>query len=154
LIGNPDIPFLEKSKLISQFIGTYCSSIANGEDNEKNQQAELHSLHHLLFTACSIRLQDTDKKAHWLSLGIDRISYHHLFPSSLLKTFSVNPFQGQYPNIAVRIIATPISPSISPENPEKRKAEAIKIPATTNRKTLSPLPTFIILIANPILSSL
>jgi hypothetical protein len=36
----------------------------------------------------------------------------YFFVSSLLKTFSMNPFQGQYPNRAVRMIITPTNPAI------------------------------------------
>lgn len=39
-----------------------------------------------------------------------RFSNFNFFSPSLLKTFSKNPFQGQYPNIAVRIINTTIDP--------------------------------------------
>jgi len=59
---------------------------------------------------------------------MDSSSKMPISPTFLLKTFSVNPFQGQYPNMAVGIIATPISPRIHPETPEIRKAKAIKIP--------------------------
>jgi hypothetical protein len=81
-------------------------------------------------------------------------THAYLFLSPfLLKTFSVNPFQGQYPNIAVGITATPMNPSIHPEIPEIKKAKAIKTAPMTNRKILSPVPTFIILTTNPTLSS-
>jgi hypothetical protein len=39
----------------------------------------------------------------------------------LLKTFSVNPFQGQYPNIAVRINAAPIHSTTQRKIPSKGK---------------------------------
>jgi hypothetical protein len=55
--------------------------------------------------------------------------------------------------MAVGMIATPMSPNIKPVNPEIRKAKAIKKTPMMNRKILSPLPTFIILTTNPILSS-
>jgi len=60
----------------------------------------------------------------------------------LLKTFSINPFQGQYPNMAVRTTTTPTNPRIHGKNPEMKKARIIKITPMINRKTPSPLPTF------------
>jgi hypothetical protein len=71
----------------------------------------------------------------------------------LLKTFSINPFQGQYPNIAVRIIATPTNPRTHRENPEIRKAKIIKTTPMINRKIPSPLPTFLTLTKDSIFSS-
>jgi hypothetical protein len=74
------------------------------------------------------------------------LSQAYLFLSpSLLKTFSINPFQGQYPNIVVRISATPISPRTHRKPPEMKKAETIKMIPMTDRKIASPLPPFFIL---------
>jgi len=74
-------------------------------------------------------------------------SLPHTYPflPSLLKTFSIKPFQGQYPNIVVRISATPISPRTHRKPPEMKKAETIKMIPMTDRKIASPLPTFFIL---------
>jgi hypothetical protein len=68
----------------------------------------------------------------------------------LLKTFSINPFQGQYPNIAVRIITTPINPRIHRKNPEIKIAKIIKMTPMTDRKIASPLPTFFVFGIRPI----
>jgi hypothetical protein len=67
-----------------------------------------------------------------------------------LKTFSINAFQGQYPNVAVRIITTPINPRIHPEIPEIRKAKTVRTTPMADRKISSPLPTFFVLIQDPI----
>jgi hypothetical protein len=76
------------------------------------------------------------------------------FSPFLLKTFSINPFQGQYPNIAVRINPTPINPIIHRKIPEMKKTRSIDKTPMIKRKILSPFPTFVILIRNPILPSL
>jgi hypothetical protein len=60
----------------------------------------------------------------------------------LLKTFSINPFQGQYPNMAVRITTTPTNPRTHRKTPEMKKAKIINITPMIDRKTPSPLPTF------------
>ncbi|OGP89288.1 MAG: hypothetical protein A2157_10275 [Deltaproteobacteria bacterium RBG_16_47_11] len=67
------------------------------------------------------------------------------FLLSLLKTFSINPFQGQYPKKAVRRTATPISPRIHLNTPETKKERIIQITPMTSRETASPLATFFIL---------
>jgi len=54
----------------------------------------------------------------------------------------MNPFHGQYPNMAVRITTTPTNPRIHRETPEMKKARIINITPTINRKTPSPLSTF------------
>jgi hypothetical protein len=72
----------------------------------------------------------------------------------LLKTFSIKPFQGQYPNILVRINATPIIPRIHRKPPGMKKEKIIKIIPMTERKIPSPLPTFLIFKNDPISSSL
>jgi hypothetical protein len=64
----------------------------------------------------------------------------------LLKTFSKNPFQGQNPNIAVRINTTPINPAIQREIPSMEKAKTIKMIPMIERKIASALPTFFVLI--------
>jgi len=60
----------------------------------------------------------------------------------LLKTFSMNPFQGQYPNMAVRITITPTNPRIHRKTPEMKKATMINITPMIKRKTPSPFPIF------------
>jgi hypothetical protein len=60
----------------------------------------------------------------------------------LLKTFSINTFQGQYPNMAVRINSTPTDPSSHRKTPEMKKARIINTTPMINRKTPSPFPTF------------
>jgi len=72
----------------------------------------------------------------------------------LLKTFSINPFQGQYPNILVRISATPITPRPHRKTPEMKKPKIIKLIPITDRKAASPLPTFFIFTNVSIFSSL
>jgi hypothetical protein len=70
----------------------------------------------------------------------------------LLKTFSTNPFQGQYPNVAVRIITTPINPRIQRSIPEVEIAEIMRITPRTYRKIVSPLATFFVLVIGSIFS--
>jgi hypothetical protein len=70
------------------------------------------------------------------------------FSSSLLKTFSMNPFQGQYPNMAVRITTTPTNPRIHRKTPEMKKATMINITPMIDRTTPSPLPTFFTFMAD------
>jgi hypothetical protein len=60
----------------------------------------------------------------------------------LLKTFSTNPFQGQYPNMAVRTTTSPIGPRIQRKTPEMKKAMIINITPMIKRKIPSPFPTF------------
>jgi hypothetical protein len=76
---------------------------------------------------------------------VQLISYRGLradSPHYLLKTFSMNPFQGQYPNMAVRIVATPMNPKIHRKTPEMKKARIINIVPMIKRKIPSPFPTF------------
>jgi hypothetical protein len=82
-----------------------------------------------------------------------KIPYPFLCPS-LLKTFSMNPFQGQYPNRLVRINATPINPRTHRKPPGVKKAIIIKMIPMTDRKIPSPLPTFLIFTNDSISSSL
>jgi hypothetical protein len=63
-------------------------------------------------------------------------------PYFLLKTFSMNPFQGQYPKSAVKINATPINPTTQGATPEKKKAAMIKTIPAIARKMTSPPTTF------------
>jgi hypothetical protein len=72
----------------------------------------------------------------------------------LLKTFSINPFQGQYPNILVRINATPMIPGTQRKPPGMKKEKTIKIIPMADRKIPSPLPTFLIFANDSISSSL
>jgi hypothetical protein len=67
---------------------------------------------------------------------------HDFFSSFLLKTFSIIPFQGQNPNIAVRINITPINPAIQREIPSTEKAKTIKMTPMIERKMASTVPTF------------
>jgi hypothetical protein len=75
------------------------------------------------------------------------------FSPSLPKTFSINPFQGQYPIRAVRIKNTPINPRTHRKTPEMKKTMIIKITPMTDRKIVSPPLTFFILNMGPIFSS-
>jgi hypothetical protein len=76
------------------------------------------------------------------------------FSPSLLKTFSINPFQGQYPNIAVRINTTPINPTTQRKIPSMKKAKIIKMTPMIERKIASALPTFFVLTTDSIFFSL
>jgi hypothetical protein len=71
----------------------------------------------------------------------------YFFVSSLLKTFSMNPFQGQYPNMAVSITTTPANPTIHLKTPEMKKARMINRTPKINRKIPSPFPIFFTFIA-------
>jgi hypothetical protein len=73
-----------------------------------------------------------------------------LFLPSLLKTFSINPFQSQCPNMLVRISATPISPRTHRKPAEMKKAETIKMIPMTDRKIASPLAIFFIITVGPL----
>ena len=74
--------------------------------------------------------------------------------SSLLKTFSIIPFHGQYPMRAVTINITPINPTIHREIPSIEKAKMTKITPMIVRKTASILPIFFVWIIGSILSPL
>jgi hypothetical protein len=65
----------------------------------------------------------------------------------------MNPFQGQYPNIAVRITTTPTNPRIHRRNPETKIAEISKITPRMDRKSASPLPTFFVFVMDSIFAS-
>ena len=60
----------------------------------------------------------------------------------LLKTFSIDAFQGQYPNMAVRMTTSPIGPRIHRKTPEVKKAMVINIIPIIKRIIPSPFPTF------------
>jgi len=77
----------------------------------------------------------------WMTLPLSS-SIHYL-----LKTFSINPFQGQYPNMAVRITTSPIGPRIHRETPEVKKAMIISTTPMIKRKIPSPFPIFFVFIA-------
>jgi hypothetical protein len=66
----------------------------------------------------------------------------------LLKTFSINPFQGQYPNMAVRMTTSPMGPRIHRETPEVKKAAMINIIPAVNLKIPSPFPIFLVFTAD------
>jgi hypothetical protein len=76
------------------------------------------------------------------------------FSPSLLKTFSINPFQGQYPNRAVRINTIPINPTTQRKIPSMKKAKIIKMTPMIERKIVSALPTFFVLTTDSIFFSL
>jgi hypothetical protein len=65
----------------------------------------------------------------------------------LLKTFSMNPFQGQHPNMPVRTNAPPVTPEIHRKTPEMKKAKTINITPVINRGIPFPFLTFFILAA-------
>jgi hypothetical protein len=66
----------------------------------------------------------------------------------------MNPFQGQYLNIAVRINTTPINPTTQRKIPSMKKAKIIKITPMIERKIASALPTFFVLPMDSIFFSL
>ena len=74
----------------------------------------------------------------------------YLCSSSLLKTFSINPFQGQYPNRAVIMNTTPIIPTTHRKIPSMEKAKMTKMTPMIERKIASILPTFFVLIMGSI----
>jgi hypothetical protein len=74
-------------------------------------------------------------------------------PHFLLKTFSINPFQGQYPKRAVKINITPINPTTQRAIPEKKKAAMIKTIPAIDRKMIS-LPTTFFLVTIGFISHL
>jgi hypothetical protein len=78
--------------------------------------------------------------------------YSFLF--SLLKTFSINPFHGQYPNIAVTINATPMNPIIQLGIPWMKKVNSTKMAPMTMRKIASFVATLLVLAIGFMLSSL
>jgi len=47
---------------------------------------------------------------------------------SLPKTFSMNPFHGQYPNIAIRINATVTNPTTQRKIPSVKEAKSLLLP--------------------------
>jgi hypothetical protein len=70
----------------------------------------------------------------------------YLCSSSLLKTFSINPFHGQYPKRAVTMNTTPINPTTHRMIPSMEKAKMTKMTPMIERKIASILPTFFVLI--------
>jgi hypothetical protein len=78
----------------------------------------------------------------------------YFFPSSLLKTFSMNLFQGQCLNIAVRMNTTPINPTTQCKAPSMKKVQMIKTTPIMNRKTASDVVTFFVLIVGSMFPSL
>jgi hypothetical protein len=77
----------------------------------------------------------------------------YFLSSSLLKTFSINPFHGQYPKIAVTINATPINPIIQLSIPWMKKVNSIKMAPMTIRKIASFVATFLVLAIGSMLLS-
>jgi hypothetical protein len=70
---------------------------------------------------------------------------------SLLKTFSRNPFHGQYPNRAVIMNTMPINPTTHRRIPSMEKAKPTKMTPMMERITASILPTFFVLTMGSIL---
>jgi hypothetical protein len=60
----------------------------------------------------------------------------------LLKTFSMKPFQGQYPTREVRIKQTPTTMDRGFQRPAREKPAGMRIAPKIIRATLSPFPTF------------
>jgi hypothetical protein len=77
------------------------------------------------------------------SLGGRRISL--FFSSSLLKTFSMNAFQGQYLKRAEITRIAPIKPTISQKIPETKKERTIRMLPKMERMIDSCFPTFFVL---------
>jgi hypothetical protein len=68
----------------------------------------------------------------------------------LLKTFSINPFQGQYPTTAVNTKRAPTTMERGFQNPGRKRPKTERIPPPTARRIPSLLPTFVVM---PISSS-
>jgi hypothetical protein len=62
----------------------------------------------------------------------------------------MNPFQGQYPNSAVRITTAPINPITHRKTPEVKKTRMIRITPVKKRNIASPFPTFFTLATDSI----
>jgi hypothetical protein len=62
----------------------------------------------------------------------------------LLKTFSTNPFHGQYPMIAVNANMPPTTMEAGFQNPDRRKPHTMRTMPRTARRIPSPLPTFLV----------
>jgi len=63
----------------------------------------------------------------------------------LLKTFSINPFQGQYPTIAVSTKRPPTTMDSGFQNPARKKPKRISITPRITRSILSPLTTLLVI---------
>jgi hypothetical protein len=61
----------------------------------------------------------------------------------LLKTFSKNPFQGQYPTNAVSINETPAMMHRSFQKPDRKKANGMRMTPRTIRPVFSTPATFL-----------
>ena len=66
----------------------------------------------------------------------------------------MNPFQGQYPKIEVRMNTTPINPATHRKIPSMEKEKITIMIPMMKRKTASILPTFFVLTMGSIVSSL
>jgi hypothetical protein len=62
----------------------------------------------------------------------------------LLKTFSRNPFQGQYPTMAVSTKRPPATMDSGFQNPGRENPNRVRITPRTPRRIPSPLPTFLV----------
>jgi len=63
----------------------------------------------------------------------------------LLKTFSTNPFQGQYPTMAVSAKRQPMTMNSGFQNPVRKKPKRIRIMPRIPRRIPSPLPIFLVI---------
>ncbi len=73
-------------------------------------------------------------------LALVLVFYHFL-----LKTFSMNPFHGQYPIKAVIINEAPIRMHRSVQTPVRRKLKGMSTTPTTIRTSFSPFATFLLI---------
>ncbi len=78
------------------------------------------------------------------------LTYPFSLPS-LPKTFSKNPFHGQYLKRAERTMTTPINPTPSQKIPEMKKERTIRILPKMERTIDSCLPRFFLLTIGPAL---
>jgi len=63
----------------------------------------------------------------------------------LLKTSSINPFQGQYPTMAVTANRPPTIMDSGLQNPVRKRPKRIKAMPRTARRIPSSLPTFLVI---------
>ena len=63
----------------------------------------------------------------------------------LLKTFSTNPFQGQYPTMAVSIKIPPTIMDSGFKNPARKKPKMTRITPIITRRIPSPLFIFLVI---------
>jgi hypothetical protein len=63
----------------------------------------------------------------------------------LLKTFSKNPFQGQYPTMAVSTKRPPTTKNSGFQNPARKRPKRMRISPKIMRRIPSPLATFFVI---------